>query len=166
MSLASPDNPPLNVLYICTHNRCRSALFEAITNQLGEGCLSAKSAGSEPAGQVHPLTLQYLQQSGYSTEDLSSNSWEDSDYLQDFRPDVVITVCDKAAEEVCPLWLGDTPKIHWGLIDPSKNTDDPKHTANNFRQAIQQIEQKVRMLLPIANLPAKDRIDALAKLPH
>ena len=101
-----------NILYICTHNRCRSILSEAITRQKALGIITAQSAGSEPAGQVHPLTLRYLQEAGYNTQQLSSKSW---DTLGEFIPDVVITVCDQAAGESCPLWLGTTPKLHWGL---------------------------------------------------
>lgn len=158
----------MNILYICTHNRCRSALSEAITNQLGHRpdqqrgeMIVAKSAGSAPAGEVHPLTLKYLEQAGYSTKGLTSNSWEDQDYMGDFVPDVVITVCDNAAGEACPLWLGYVPKLHWGLADPSKDTEDQAATAENFRQTIHQIEQRVAKLVKIAALPKSDRLEAL-----
>lgn len=169
----------MNILYICTHNRCRSALSEAITNQLGRSLAKtsekatgqsrvvAKSAGSQPAGEVHPLTLKYLDEAGYSTKGLTSNSWDDQDYMGDFVPDVVITVCDNAAGEACPLWLGDIPKLqklHWGLTDPSKDTKDKVATAENFRQIIQQIEQRVAELVKIAALPERDRIKALQAL--
>lgn len=159
------------ILYICTHNRCRSIMAEAITNQqsqrLSNGIVVAKSAGSTPAGEVHPLTLMYLEQAGYSTEGLTSNSWDDQDYMDDFVPDVLITVCDNAAGEACPLWLGDIPKLqklHWGLTDPSKDTEDKAATTENFRQTIQQIEQRVAKLIKIAALPESDRIKALQAL--
>lgn len=155
---------PLNILYICTHNRCRSALSEAITNQLGNGLLLAKSAGSQPAGEVHPLTLKYLTQADYDIAGLTSNSWEDADYMGNFKPDVVITVCDNAAGESCPLWLGATPKLHWGLTDPSKETTDESKTAANFQQTIAAIEQRVTKLLVVAQLPSEQRLKALTEL--
>ena len=168
MSMTNINEPlePLNILYICTHNRCRSALSEAITNQLGNGLLLAKSAGSQPTGEVHPLTLKYLTQAGYNIAGLTSNSWQDTDYMGNFQPDVVITVCDNAAGESCPLWLGVTPKLHWGLSDPSKNTTDAAQTAANFQQTITEIEERVAKLLAVAQLPLDQRIKALTELPQ
>ena len=155
---------PLKILYICTHNRCRSALSEAITNQLSGELLTAKSTGSSPAGEVHPLTLKYLRQAGYSIDRLTSNSWEDTDYMAGFMPDVVITVCDNAAGEACPLWLGDTLKLHWGLADPSKDTTNEIKTADNFLQTIAQIEDRVMKLKKIAQLATDNRKIALQQL--
>lgn len=171
---------PLKILYICTHNRCRSVLSEAITNQYaskqgiandnetgGEPKLIAKSAGSSPAGEVHPLTLKYLTEAGYSTQGLTSNSWDDSDYMGDFTPDLLITVCDNAAGETCPIWLGSLPgltKLHWGLADPSKSTEDEEHTKANFEQAIATIELRVAQLLQLAELPEVERKQALLDL--
>ncbi|MDX2465088.1 MAG: arsenate reductase ArsC, partial [Porticoccus sp.] len=93
----------MKILYICTHNRCRSILSEAITNHLSNGRIQAKSAGSHPAGEVHPLSIQYLREAGIATADLTSQSWNE---LETFAPDVVVTVCDSAAGETCPLWFG------------------------------------------------------------
>ncbi len=113
--------PPLRLLFICTHNRCRSILAEALANQIGAELLTAASAGSDPADAVHPLTLQSLQRHGIPTLGLRSKSW---DGLGEFAPDFVITVCDKAAAESCPLWLGTARKVHWGLSDPSSLSTD------------------------------------------
>ena len=107
----------MKLLFICTHNRCRSILGEAIANFEGKGLITAKSAGSQPSGQVHPLTLHYLELHGFSTDGLRSKSWDE---LEDFNPDYAITVCDSAAREACPLWMGKAKKIHWGLADPSR----------------------------------------------
>ena len=166
MSIPNKNEPlrPLNILYICTHNRCRSALSEAITNQLGSGLVIAKSAGSQPAGAVHPLTLKYLTQAGYEIAGLTSNSWQDTAYMGDFQPDVIITVCDNAAGESCPLWLGATPKLHWGLSDPSKDTTNTATTAANFQQTIAAIEQRVAKLLAVARLPINQRLQALSEI--
>lgn len=163
----STETQPLKILYICTHNRCRSALSEAITNQNGQHRLIAKSAGSAPAGEVHPLTLKYLSESGYCIDGLTSNSWDDKDYMGDFEPDILITVCDNAAGESCPVWLGKLPnmvKLHWGLNDPSKNTDDEAQTQKNFAEAIAIIEQRVSKLYEIADMPNHERQKALSKL--
>ncbi len=138
----------MKILYICTHNRCRSILSEAITNHLADGKLQAFSAGSQPAGEVHPLTLQYLQEAGISTANLRSKSWDE---LENNQPDIVVTVCDSAANESCPVWFGNTAKIHWGLADPSKieGTDEQKRQA--FFDTIEIIKSRVTTLLD-ANL--------------
>ncbi|GAC34454.1 arsenate reductase [Paraglaciecola polaris LMG 21857] len=136
----------LKILFICTHNRCRSILSEAITNHLGQGKLEARSAGSQPVGEVHPLSLKYLQEEGVNTQGLISQSWDE---FEDFAPDVVITVCDSAAGEACPLWFGDSVKVHWGLSDPSKLTGDEEHIAQAFRTSINEISQRVHAMLTI-----------------
>ena len=134
----------MKILYICTHNRCRSILSEAITNQYGQGRLEARSAGSEPSGEVHPLSLKYLAEQGVSTEGLSSKSW---DNLDGWVPDVVVTVCDSAAGEACPIWLGDTLKVHWGLADPSKLKGNDEEKAEAFRETIKEIINRVQRML-------------------
>lgn len=137
----------MKILFICTHNRCRSILFEAISNQLGEGHLIARSAGSQPAGEVHPLTLKYLQQAGFSSTGLRSQSWDD---FADFAPDVVITVCDRAAGESCPLYFGNSLKVHWGLSDPSGVTGSDTEVAKAFTDCINEIVRRVNQLTVLA----------------
>jgi arsenate reductase (thioredoxin) len=124
---------PLRILFICTHNRCRSILAEAIANHVGEGCLIAASAGSEPSGEVHPLTLQNLQLHGIPATALRSKSWDE---LKTFAPHFVITVCDSAAAEPCPLWLGKTRPLHWGIADPSVLAADEAACRSAFDQTI------------------------------
>ena len=123
---------PLRILFICTHNRCRSILAEAVANHISEGCLLAASAGCEPAGEVHPLTLLSLQRHGIPAEGLRSKSWAE---LADFMPHFVITVCDNAAES-CPLWLGKTRPLHWGVADPSLVATDENVCLQAFDQTI------------------------------
>lgn len=137
----------MKILYICTHNRCRSILSEAITNAVAGDVIVAKSAGSQPAGEVHPLSLVYLAEAGISTEGLQSQSWDE---FEDFAPDVVVTVCDSAAGESCPLWFGNTLKVHWGLSDPSKIEGSDEEKAQGFRDCIAAITQRVNQLIPIA----------------
>jgi arsenate reductase len=140
----------MKILYICTHNRCRSILSEAITNQIAGDVIDAKSAGSQPAGVVHPLSLKYLAQKEYSIEGLKSQSWDD---FEDFRPDVVVTVCDSAAGETCPVYFSDSIKVHWGLSDPSKVAGNKSEIEQAFLVCIEQISERVNTLKSIA---AKD----------
>ena len=130
----------MKLLFICTHNRCRSILSEAITNQRARGILTAASAGSAPVDAVHPLTLRFLQERGYDTTGLVSQSWVD---LEAFEPDRVITVCDTAAGEACPLWMSDVEKVHWGLPDPSRVDGDDETVRAAFMAVIDRIELKV-----------------------
>lgn len=150
----------MKILYICTHNRCRSILSEAITNHLGNGRIIAKSAGSQPAGEVHPLSVKHLSEKGISVENLQSQSWHD---FEDFAPDIVITVCDSAAGESCPLWFGSSVKIHWGLNDPSKLSGTEAELAQAFNKTIDEIKQRVEQLLTI-DLEPGDKIALKAAL--
>lgn len=153
----------MKVLYICTHNRCRSILSEAITNHVAGDVITAKSAGSQPVGEVHPLSLKYLNEAGVPTEGLQSQSWDE---FEAFAPDLVITVCDSAAGESCPVWFGKSVKVHWGLSDPSKLTGSEEDIARAFNDTIAQISARVTDLKTIAEQPfTPDSLRAsLAKL--
>lgn len=147
--LLIPDTKVLSqmkILYICTHNRCRSILSEAITNHLAKGKFQAFSAGSQPADHVHPLSIKYLKERGISIEGLKSKSWEE---FEEEQPDIVITVCDNAANEVCPVWFGNTLKIHWGLPDPSKLEGSEESIRNAFFAVMDTIEQRVQKLVDL-----------------
>ena len=137
----------MKILYICTHNRCRSILSEAITNHFASDHIQAKSAGSQPAGEVHPLSLRYLNEAGIPTDGLQSQSWDE---FEDFKPDIVITVCDSAAGEACPVWFGQSIKVHWGLADPSKLEGSEEEIAAAFRDCIKEIKHRVSQLQGIA----------------
>jgi len=136
----------MKILYICTHNRCRSILSEAITNHMAQGKIIARSAGSQPVGEVHPLSIKYLQQAGIDSTDLKSQSWDE---LESFEPDLVITVCDSAAGEACPLWFGRSLKLHWGLSDPSKVEGSPQQVEQAFQACIQEIQDRAERLLAL-----------------
>ena len=140
----------MKVLYICTHNRCRSILSEAISNHVAGDVITAKSAGSQPVGEVHPLSLKYLSEAGIPTEGLKSQSWDE---FEAFAPDLVITVCDSAAGESCPVWFGKSVKVHWGLSDPSKLTGSEEDIARAFNDTIAQISARVTDLKTIAEQP-------------
>lgn len=108
----------MNVLFLCTGNACRSILGEAIFNHLAPAGWKAISAGSQPAGAVHPRTLALLEREGISTAGYHSKSWGNLPLI----PDIVITVCAGAAGEACPAYLGPVPRTHWGVEDPAKAT--------------------------------------------
>ena len=124
------------------------------------------SAGSQPSGAVHPLSLKYLSEMGYDTAGLTSQSWDSltDDNGNSFVPDVVITVCDQAAGESCPLWLGNIPKLHWGLSDPSKLDGSDEQKRQAFLTTIGEIEQRVEKLIDIAKRPKAEQLDALQQL--
>ena len=136
----------MNILFICTHNRCRSILSEAICRQLGGERLSALSAGSQPVGEVHPLSLKYLAAKGYDTANLQSQSWHD---FENIKPEIVITVCDSAASEACPLWFGEGVQEHWGLSDPSKLVGSEAEIEQAFYAVMNIIERRVQALLAV-----------------
>jgi arsenate reductase len=153
----------VKILFLCTHNACRSILCEVIARELGGARIQAASAGSQPAGRIHPETLQALAARGYPSRGLSSKSIDD---VQGFQPDWVITVCDRAAGESCPLWLGDVPRVHWGLPDPSHIAGGRQLRVEAFARVIDTIEQRLRALLalPFETLPDRALGPALASI--
>lgn len=136
---------PFKFLFLCTHNACRSILAEAIFRHLADNRFIVASAGSNPAGKVYPETLTKLQEHGYSVGGLFSKSWDD---LKDYQPDVVITVCDQAAGESCPVWFGKAVKGHWGLTDASKVVD-PLERNQTFDELISLLNARINALLQL-----------------
>ncbi len=141
----------MRVLFMCTANSCRSILSEAMFNHLAPAGFAAVSAGSFPKGQVLPRSLTTLQQAGISIAGLSSKG---NDAFADNPPDIIITVCDKAAGEACPLYFGPALKTHWGLEDPSEVVGDEAAMDAAFRATLARIEQRCRafLALPFDNL--------------
>lgn len=154
---------PIRVLFLCTGNSCRSIIAEALANHLGEGRLQAFSAGSQPTGQVNPGALAVLERHGVPVSSPSSQSW--SEY-ENVPLDLVVTVCDAAAGESCPLWLGDTIKAHWGIPDPAhvEGTDTEVRAA--FERAYAQMKARIDTLLtlPLEALAPTRLRDALADI--
>ncbi len=134
----------MKLLFICTHNRCRSILAEAITNHIGANKISAASAGSSPQGAVHPLSLKYLQEHDISTDGLKSQSWDE---FEGFEPDAILTLCDSAAQEACPVWFDTAVQVHWGLEDPSKDGGGTAQQRDSFNATIGVLQRRVKRLL-------------------
>ncbi len=150
------SNPALNVLFLCTHNSARSILAEAILNHMGRGRFKAYSAGSSPREnqKPNPLGLQVLQQAGISIEGLHSKSWDEFGTPEAPHMDLVITVCDNAAGEVCPYWPGQPATAHWGYPDPSAGDGTEAEKLEAFRQTLHALKRRMDLLvsLPAAKL--------------
>jgi protein-tyrosine-phosphatase len=146
-------NQPFNVLFLCTGNSARSILAEAIMNHVGGGRFRAWSAGSHPAGKVHPHALQLLQRLGISAGEARSKSWDEFAQPGAPRMDFIFTVCGNAAGELCPVWPGQPVTAHWGVEDPAAVEGEPQKT-NAFRQAFNVLEHRIRAFasLPLATL--------------
>ncbi|NNB57295.1 arsenate reductase ArsC [Pseudomonas fragi] len=156
----------MRVLFMCTANSCRSILSEAMFNHLAPQGFQAISAGSFPRGQVLPRSLMTLQEAGIGIDGLSSKG---NDAFEDNPPDIVITVCDKAAAEACPVYFGPAIKAHWGLADPSEVKGGEATVAAAFQATLAHIETRCRafLALPFARLePAalKRELDRISTL--
>lgn len=136
----------MRVLFMCTANSCRSILSEAMFNHLAPQGFEAVSSGSFPKGQVLPRSLSTLQQAGISIDGLYSKG---NDAFEGNPPDIVITVCDKAAGESCPVYFGPALKAHWGLEDPSGVTGDEAALDAAFRATLARIEQRCKAFLEL-----------------
>jgi arsenate reductase (thioredoxin) len=145
------------VLFLCTGNSARSILAEGTLNQLGKGRFIAFSAGSHPTGKVNPFAIELLSKMGIPTESFRSKNWDEFSANNAAALDFVITVCDNAAGEVCPLWPGQPMTAHWGVADPAaaNGTDEDKRRA--FLQAYNTLKRRIELFLslPIETL---DRI--------
>jgi arsenate reductase len=143
-----------NVLVLCTGNSARSILGEALFNALGKGRFIAHSAGSKPGGQVNPFALELLKQQGFGTEGLRSKSWDEFAVPGAPEFDFIFTVCDNAAGEACPLWLGKPATAHWGIPDPAAVTGDDATKRAAFRKASDQLARRIQLFmnLPIGKL--------------
>ena len=143
-----------NVLFLCTGNSARSILAESLLNSLGRGKFRAFCAGSYPKGRVHPMALQLLERMKLPTEGLRSKSWDD--YAAPDAPslDFILTVCDNAAGEACPVWPGKPTSAHWGIPDPAtaKGSDSERRAA--FAAALKALDARIKrfVALPIESM--------------
>ena len=142
---------PLNVLFLCTHNSARSILAEALLNHLGRGRFRAFSAGSSPRDnqQPNPVGLKVLASLGVPTEGLYSKSWNEFSRPGSPVMDLVITVCDNAAGETCPIWPGHPASAHWGYADPSAVVGDESARFAAFQTTALQIKHRLELLISL-----------------
>jgi arsenate reductase (thioredoxin) len=143
---------PLNVLFLCTHNSARSILAEVLLNKIGAGRFKAFSAGSSPreGGSPNKLGLQVLQENGFDIAGVRSKNWDEFAVADAPQMDLVITVCDNAAGEVCPYWPGNPASAHWGYPDPSAGDGSDAEKLEAFRQTLVAMRRRLELLV---NLP-------------
>lgn len=142
---------PLNVLFLCTHNSARSILAEALLNGMGQTHFKAYSAGSRPRDnqQPNPLGLQVLRNAGVATDGLRSKSWDEFAAPDAPHMDLVITVCDDAAGEVCPIWPGHPATAHWSYPDPSAGDASEAEKLEAFRLTLHAIRRRLELLVSL-----------------
>ena len=150
------DHPPINILFLCTHNAARSILAEAILNHIGGARFRAFSAGTQPQAdaQPHPLALEALRSAGISTEGLHSKGWDEFARADAPVMDLVITVCDQVHGEPCPLWPGHPASAHWSFPDPMMTQGDHATLLEMFKQVMHRMHQRLELFrnLPLASL--------------
>ncbi|TAN00851.1 MAG: arsenate reductase ArsC [Rhodanobacteraceae bacterium] len=159
---------PRRVLFLCTGNSARSLMAEALLNVLGHGRFEAFSAGSHPAGRVQPLAAELATSIGYPAGRLYSKSWDE--FAKEGAPamDFVITVCDNAAGETCPVWFGSPVTAHWGVPDPARVVGDESQRRAAYRNAWELVRKRIEALVA---LPAEQLADpkvrrALQEIEH
>ena len=140
------------VLFLCTGNSARSILAECVLNRLGRGKFRAYSAGSFPKGEVHPLALELLRRQGYSVDQLRSKSWDEFAVSGAPELDFVFTVCDNAANEMCPIWPGQPMTAHWGLPDPAAAEGNEAERRLAFVETLRMLNNRIGTFV---NLPIK-----------
>lgn len=158
-----------HVLFICTGNSARSQMAEVLLNTHGQGRFKGFSAGSRPAGQVHPLAIETLQKAGYSTGGLRSKSWNEFGEGTATAIDLVFTLCDSAAGEECPVWAGRPVRAHWGIPDPG-HKENNEERLKAFHEALLVLKRRIDLLtvLPIDKLDSltlKHRVTEIGEQP-
>ena len=147
-------SPVYHVLFLCTGNSARSIIGEVLMNHYGAGRFQAWSAGSHPKGEVHPMAIEALSGLGFATGGLRSKSWNEFTGPDAPRFDFIFTVCDNAAGETCPVWIGHPKTAHWGIEDPAGVEGDGQRQA--FIDAIRYLRRRIELFLelPLTSLDA------------
>jgi len=158
-----------NILVLCTGNSARSIMAEALFNTLGKGRFKAYSAGSHPTGKVHPIAIETVALLGYPVNDLRSKSWDEFATPDAPQMDFIFTVCDKAAGEVCPVWLGKPITAHWGFEDPAAFIGSDEEKRREFQKIFRYMTNRVNLFinLPLAGLDKfaiKREVDAIGQI--
>lgn len=158
------DAAPLTFLVLCTGNSCRSIIGEVLINSLGQGRFRAHSAGSHPSGVVNPNALAKLQDEGHDTNGVASKSWGRFEGDGADPIDIVITVCDSAAGESCPIWNGSPVTVHWGIPDPADATGSDIGPA--FEKTYRQLRRRIddMLELPLEEFDSRQRREALQRI--
>lgn len=153
-----------NVLFLCTGNSARSILAEAAMNKLGNGRFKAWSAGSFPKGEVHPMALSVLSDMGFDIAGMRSKSWDEFSGPGAPTFDFIFTVCDNAAGETCPVWIGHPMTAHWGIEDPAAIEDEGQREA--FMQALRYLTNRISLFLtlPVESIDAMVMKQKLAEI--
>ena len=149
----------MKILILCTGNSARSILGEALINDLSNGRIQAYSAGSQPAGKVNPGAIAKLVREGHSIAGLSSKSWDEFSGADATQMDIVITVCDSAAAETCPVWSGSPVTVHWGIPDPAGRSDIEQAFDEAYRRLRARVERMLE--LDLEHLDAAAQREAL-----
>ena len=157
-----------NVLFLCTRNSARSIMAEAILNRKGRPIFSAFSAGSHPSGLVHPEALKQIELSCAPAEGLRSKSWDEFAKPDAPRMDFIFTVCDNAANEMCPVWPGQPMTAHWGVPDPAAVKGTPEQIERAFRDAFMILDRRIALFLSLplstlGQLAIKREIDRIGR---
>jgi protein-tyrosine-phosphatase len=147
-----------NILFLCTHNSARSVLGEALASTHQSGLFVGYSAGSTPGTSVNPIAAELSKEMGYDQSKLRSKSWDEYGLPDAPKMDFIVTVCDNAAGEVCPVWPGNPATAHWGFPDPSQfqGSDEEKHKA--FKDVMIGLKKRIELL---ASMPL-DKLDSMS----
>lgn len=140
---------PCHVLFLCTGNSARSIIAESLLNEMGRGRFKAFSAGSHPGGAVNPLVLEHLQSRGITTAGVRSKSWDEFAAPGAPRMDLIVTVCDQAAGEACPVWPGHPARAHWSAPDPAIYMSDPRKANQVIREVFELMQRRISLLLTL-----------------
>jgi protein-tyrosine-phosphatase len=159
-----------NILFLCTGNSARSILGESIVNRIDASRFKSFSAGSHPKGQVHPYAIDLLNSLGFPTAGVFSKSWDMFAAAGAPQMDFIFTVCDDAAGEACPVWLGHPMTAHWGIPDPAAVEGSEIERRAAFREAFAALDNRIRIFasLPFASLDRmalQHRLDAIGRTP-
>ena len=157
-----------NVLFLCTGNSARSIMAEAILNLKGRPTFTAYSAGSHPAGKIHPQAIRQLELAHLPATGMRSKSWDEFEQPGAPRLDFVFTVCDNAAREVCPVWPGQPISAHWGIPDPAAVGGSREEVERAFREAFFTLERRIGLFLSLplaslASLAVKKEVDKIGR---
>jgi arsenate reductase len=160
--------PRYNVLFLCTGNSARSIMAEAIMNRKGRENFTAFSAGSHPTGAVRPEAIRQIEKAGLNAATARSKSWDEFSQPDSPHLNFVFTVCDNAANEVCPIWPGQPMTAHWGIPDPASAQGSPAESERAYNQAFQSLDRRISLFLslPLASIDTfalQKKLDEIGK---